>query len=348
MSFKVYVEPSGHEFTVDAGESILDAALRQGLTMPYGCRSGFCGSCKGKLVSGEVEYENGEPETLSDQDRLVGMALFCIARPSSDITIEVKEIETAAEIPVKNFNVKIARKEKFSEDVLGIWLKMPDDHRLQYLAGQYIDILLPDGRKRAFSIANAPHDDAYLQLHIRRIAGGSFTTELFENTQEKSLLRVEGPKGNFYLREDSDRPIILLATGTGFAPVKALIEHAIAEGVSRPMHLYWGGRVEADLYMQALARSWAETHDNIYYTPVLSQPAAGWMGRTGYVQQAVMEDFDDLSGFEVYACGLPRMVHEALDALAARGLDAGHYYSDAFEFASDSRAAAEATNGQER
>ena len=336
MSFRVHVEPSGHAFTAEADETILDAALRHGLAFPYGCRSGACGSCKGKLVAGEVDYGDNEPRALTDEDRLVGMSLFCLAMPAGDVTIEVKEVGEAAEIPIRTLPAKVARTKKLADDVMGLWLKLPDEERLQYLAGQYIDILLQDGRKRAFSLANPPHEDALLELHIRHIRGGEFTDWVFEELEPKAILRIEGPKGGFYLREDSDAPALLLATGTGFAPVKAIVEHAIAEGLTRPLHIYWGGRTREELYLDALARGWAQSQPNITYTPVLSRPDGAWPGRTGHVQEAVLKDFDDLNGYEVYACGLPRMVYDAREALVSRrGLDPERYYSDAFEFAKE-------------
>lgn len=337
MSCKVRVEPSGREFTVQSGETILDAALVHGVSLPYGCRNGACGACKGKVLSGEVTYGDHEPTALSEQDRAEQVAVLCQAKPRGDVTLQVTELEASQDIPVKTLPARIERLERFTDDVMGVWLKLPDTERLQYLAGQYIDILLKDGRRRAFSVANPPHDDALLELHIRHIQGGRFTDELFSSGKEKDMLRIEGPRGSFFLREDSQRPIIMLATGTGFGPVKALIEHALAEGVQRPIHLYWGARDRAGLYLDALARGWAEGHANVHYTPVLSRPAPEdrWDGRTGYVQEAVLADFEDLSDFEVYACGLPEMVHTAKAALTARGLDPQRCYSDAFEYAKD-------------
>lgn len=335
MANTVHIEPSGHTFDVEAGESILDAALRHGFTLPYGCRNGACGSCKGKVVEGDVDYGEREPIALTEEEQLAGMALFCIAQPKGPLTIEVKEIEAAAEIPVKTYSARVAHQERLAEEVMRVLLELPEGERLPYLAGQYIDILLPDGRKRAFSLANPPHADAYLELHIRRIAGGAFTEQLFEGQGPGEGLEFEGPKGRFYLNEAAEGPAIMLATGTGFAPVKAIVEHAIAEGLNRPFHIYWGGRTSADLYLDALAREWAQRYENIHYTPVLSEPEAGWDGRAGYVQDAVMADFTDLAGFEVYAAGLPAMVYAARDAFAARGMDRDCYYSDAFEYAAD-------------
>lgn len=335
MAKTVHIEPSGHAFSVEPGESILDAALRHGFTLPYGCRNGGCGSCKGKVVAGEVDYGDKEPAALTEEERLAGMALFCIGLPEGDLTIEVKEIEEAGQIPVKTVTARLARMERLAEDVMRLWLELGEGERLQYLAGQYVDIILPDGRKRTFSLANPPHADAYLELHVRRIAGGAFTERLFEEMEAGQSFQIEGPKGYFYLNEHSDKPVVLMATGTGFAPVKAIVEHAIAEGLNRPFHVYWGARTEADLYLDEVARGWATENENIRYIPVLSEAGPGWQGRTGYVQDAVMADFTDLTGYEVYAAGLPAMVYAARDALAAKGLDRECYYSDAFEWAKD-------------
>lgn len=334
MSFKVHVHPSGHTFQVEDGETVVDAAVRSGVALPYGCRGGFCGACKGKVLAGEYRYED-EPGGLEEGDAEAGLALFCQAHPTSDMTIQVDEVASEEQIPVRSFPAKVARMERLNDDVMALYLKLPEGERLQFLAGQYMDFLVEENKRRAFSIANAPHDDEYLQFHIRRIKGGRFTEKLFEQMHEKDIVRVEGPHGNFYLREDSNRAIILLATGTGFGPVKGIIEHALAEKSERPIYLYWGARTHDGLYQDALARGWAEAHDNVHYIPVLSRPEPDWTGRTGYVQDAVMADFDDLSGFEVYACGHPQMVLAARDMLTAKGLEREHCFSDAFEWAKD-------------
>ncbi len=337
MSFKVHVEPSGHEFTVESGESLLDAALRQGLAFPYGCRNGYCGACTCQVAKGRVEYGDEEPGALDEHELAAGKTLACVAKPTSDLVLEVHEISAAQEIPVKSMPAKVARMEKLNEEVMGLWLKLPEGERLQFLAGQYMDFVLKDGKHRAFSIANAPHDDEFLQFHIRFIRGGQFTQHVFGEMQEKEIVRIEGPHGNFFLREDSDRPIILLATGTGFGPVKGIIEHALTEGVTRPIYFYWGARTKAGLYLNERAEHWARHYRNVDYRPVLSQPAPEdhWEGRTGYVQDAVLADFADVTGFDVYACGHPAMVFAAKEALVARGLNPEHCYSDAFSWAKD-------------
>ncbi len=337
MTFKVLVQPSGHEFEVEEGESILDAALRHGFAFPYGCRSGLCGSCRGKLLAGEVNYPDGVPEKLSEEERAHGEAFFCKAVPSSDVTVEVREISAAKEIEVRTLPSRVARLERLNHDVMLVMLKLPSTDRLQFLAGQYVDFLLPGGKRRSFSLANAPHNDELLELHIRHIEGGRFTSEVFEKWKPKDIVRIEGPLGSFYLRDESDKPIIMLAGGTGFAPLKGMVEHSIELGSPRPIHLYWGARAREDLYMHALAEEWARSLPNFQYTPVLSEPAAEdhWTGRRGYVHEAVMADYPDLSGYEVYASGPPAMVYAGRDAFVTRGLDSEDYYSDAFEFARD-------------
>ncbi len=336
MSFSIKVLPSGHEFSANPDETILEAALRNGLAFPYGCRGGACGACIGQIVSGEIRYDD-EPMGLSEAQASIGMSLFCVAKPVTDLTIEIHEIGAVEEIPVKKLPTKVAKLEKLNDEVMALFLKLPESERLQYLAGQYVDFMMPDGRKRAFSIANAPHHDDLLEFHIRRIKGGEFTAHIFDGMKEGDIVRIEGPKGSFFLREDSEQPIILLATGTGFGPVKAIIEHMVAEQSSRAVYLYWGARNRDGLYADALVREWESRFPNIRYRPVLSQPDADWDGRKGHVQEALLADFENLSGFEVYACGHPDMVYSARDAAVARGVDPEHCYSDAFSWASDKK-----------
>ena len=338
MSFTVTVKPSNHQFTIEENETILDAALNNGLSFPYGCRSGVCGACINKVLEGEVHYGDDLPPALSKDDIAAGMGLFCHAYAKSDVVVEVKEVVTSNEIPLKNLPVRIASVEKLSHDVMKVMLKLPETERMQFLAGQYIDILMPDNKHRSFSLANAPHEDEHLELHIRHIDGGRFTDKLFNGeVGAKSILRIEGPHGGFYLREDSERPMIFIAGGTGFAPVKGIIEHAFAEGITRPMYLYWGVRTRADLYMAELAQKWADEHENVHFIPVLSEPTTecNWDGRTGYVTDAIMADFDDLSGYDLYASGAPAMVYAGRDAFVTKGMDRERYYSDAFEIAGD-------------
>jgi CDP-4-dehydro-6-deoxyglucose reductase len=331
------VRPSGHQFNVEAGESVLDAALRQGVAFPYACRGGACGACAGQVVSGAIDYGEHEPMALTEEEQAEGKALLCIAQAKSDLVVEVREVGAERDIPVRQMPAKIQRMRRLNDEVMELCLKLPEGDRLQYLAGQYVEFVMKDGRHRAFSIANAPHDDECLTFHIRRIRGGHFTDKLFSEMREKDLVRIEGPKGSFYMREESDRPILFLATGTGFGPIKAIIEHAIAEGHIVPMYLYWGARHRQDLYLHELAMQWAEEYHNIHYIPVLSRPAPEdhWSGRTGYVQEAAAADFADVEGMELYACGHPQMVFAAKALLATRGLQPEHCFSDAFSWAKE-------------
>ena len=339
MSFQITIQPSGHTFTPEADETILEAALREGYTLPYGGRKGACGSCKGKIISGTVDYGDHQDTTLTDEEKAAGLALFCCATPLSELVIECREVGASKDIQIKTMPCRVQTLSKVSDDVAVLSLKLPASERMQFLAGQYIDILLKDGKRRSFSLANAPHDDSVLQLHVRHVTGGQFSEYVFSQMQEKAILRFEGPLGTFFLREDSDKPIILLATGTGFAPIKGIIEHAFHIGIERPITLYWGARHKADIYMYELPQQWAKDHPNFKFIPVLSKPAAedNWSGRVGHVQDCVLEDCADISGVQVYACGSPAMVEEAHKRLVGAGLPDEAFYSDAFTFARDSK-----------
>ncbi|MES9936709.1 MAG: CDP-6-deoxy-delta-3,4-glucoseen reductase [Sedimenticola sp.] len=333
MSFTVNVTPSGHSFSTEEGESILDAAERQGIALPYGCRNGMCGSCAGTLEQGAVSYPGEEEGDLALQEE--NQCLTCKAVPSSDITIHIKEVESTKEIEVRTLPSKVDEMEQLAHDVMRIYLKLPENQRLQFLAGQYLDFLMPDGRRRAFSIANAPHDDERIELHIRRVPGGEFTDYVFEEMKPDNIERIQAPLGGFYLREESDRPLIFMAGGTGFAPLKGIIEHAFHIGVDRPMHLFWGVRSERDLYLAGLAAKWAEEHDNFQFTAVLSEPEEGWSGSTGWVHDAVVAEYSDMSGHDLYMSGPPPMVFAGKDAFLEAGLSEDNMYSDVFEWAQD-------------
>ncbi len=313
------------------GETILEAALREGYMLPYGCRNGACGSCKGKVVTGTVDHGKSQEAALSPAERALGMALFCQAKPQTDLQIECREIGTAKDIPVKILPCRVQALKLVAPDVMLIQLRLPSAERMQFLAGQYIDILLKDGTRRSLSMANPPHDDGLLELHLRNY-GGTFSTHVFTRMKEKDILRFEGPLGTFYLREDSNRPIVLLAGGTGFAPIKAIIEHALHQGIPRTLTLYRGVRRPVDLYLDELPLGWQREH-GLRYIPVLSDAASEdlWSGRRGLVHHAVMEDLPDLSGFDVYACGAPAMIEAARRDFCARcGLPESAFYADAF------------------
>jgi CDP-4-dehydro-6-deoxyglucose reductase len=291
MTFQTVIQPSGHTFPIEEHETILEAALKHGYPLPYSCRDGVCGTCKGKVVVGQVDCGKYQDSALNDAEKAAGMALFCCAKPLSNLTIECREVNAVKDIPVKTMPCRVQKMMQPASDVMVLWLKLPTNERLQFLAGQYIDILLKDQKPRSFSLANAPHNDEFLELHIRNIAGGAFTQYVFETLRERDILRFRGPLGTFFLREDSDKPIIFVASGTGFAPIKAIIEHALYIGVKRPMHFYWGARKLADLYMLDKARQWENS--GIKFTPVLSEalPEDAWQGRTGFVHQAVLDDY---------------------------------------------------------
>ncbi len=350
MGFQITVEPGRHTFEADADEPILEAALRHGLMVPYGCRDGICGACRSKVLSGQVDHGKIPPVGLGPAEREAGYALLCCAKAQSDIVIEARELRSSGEIQVKTLPARIEKMTLAAPDVMLLELKLPASDRLQFLAGQYIDILLKDGRRRAFSLANAPHDDARLQLHIRRVPGGRFTEHVFTAMKERDLLRINGPHGSFFLREEpanSARPILLVAGGTGFAPVKAIVEHALAEETQRPMTIYWGGHRREDLYLNALGEGWAREHAHIRYIPVLSEPenGDGWTGRTGLVHLAAMQDFPDLSAHQAYVCGAPAMVAAARrDFVGQCGLPEQEFFADAFDFSREAKAPRQSTD----
>ena len=331
---EVRLEPSGHTFTVAPGETVLAAALRQGIGLPYGCRNGACGACKGVLRSGELAYDEYQERALHASEKAAGKALTCCTHPLTDIVFEVRELSGAKDLAIRTMPARVERVERPAEDVAVLFLKLPTGERLQFLAGQYIDILLKSGKRRSFSMANPPHNDQLIELHVRKSPGGAFSSYVFEEMKERAILRFEGPLGTFYLRnDDSGKPLIFVAGGTGFAPIKAIIEHAFHHGDDRPIVLYWGARSKKDLYMPELPLRWQQEHPHFSYIPVLSDPLPedAWQGRTGLVHQAVLDDFQDLSGYQVYACGAPGMTDVARQTFVEqRGLPEDEFYCDAF------------------
>ena len=340
MSFKVTVHPSGQVFDIEAGQTILEAGLDRDLGFPYSCRDGLCGTCKAIILSGKIDYAGHIPAALTEQEKDSGVALLCQATASSDLDIQ---LELLAPLPHrKKLPCRVVKKEILSHDVVALWLKFPPSEHMDFRAGQYIDILLPDGRHRSFSIANAPSDEPLIELHIRHVEDGDFTGYCYNEMEVKTILRIEGPLGSFYLREDSNKPIIFMAGGTGFAPIKGIIEYCLAKDIPREMYLYWGAQTERDLYLHDMAQQWAKSQPRFQYVPVLSRveesrageskPDKPWQGRTGLVHQAIIDDFPDLSDFEIYAGGPPAMVYAGKDVFHDRGLPESRYYSDAFEF----------------
>jgi CDP-4-dehydro-6-deoxyglucose reductase len=338
MTFQITVQPSGHQFACEADDTVLGAAIKAGIGLPYGCKNGACGSCKGKVLEGTVSHKPHQQRALSEEEKAQGFALFCCATTSADLVIEAREVGGSSDYPVRKMPSRVASIEKVAPDVAVVSLQLPANEALAYRAGQYIEFMLRDGKRRAYSLANAPSLEAPLTLHIRHMAGGLFTDQVFGTMKERDILRFEGPLGTFFLREDSDKPIILLASGTGFAPVKALVEHLQHLQSTRPVTLYWGGRRPQDLYMHSLCEQWAASMPQLRYVPVVSDPLPEdqWSGRTGFVHAAVMQDFPDMSGHQVYACGAPIVVDSARrDFVAQCQLPAEEFYADAFTSEAD-------------
>ncbi|MSP98273.1 MAG: CDP-6-deoxy-delta-3,4-glucoseen reductase [Betaproteobacteria bacterium] len=335
----VTLSPGGQTFEVQADESVLTAALRAGIVIPYGCKNGACGSCKGKIVTGQVDYGVYQEKSLTAAERESGKALFCQAKPLTDCTLEARLVGKAGDFPVKTMPCRVQALAKMTDEVMVLQLKLPASAQLQFLAGQYLEFILKDGTRRSFSMGNAPHATELVEIHVRHVPGGQFTDHVFGKMKEKDILRFEAPLGTFFLREDSDKPIVFVASGTGFAPIKSIIEHALHAGITRSMTLYWGGRRPRDLYLHMLAEKWARENAAFFkYVPVISEATAedNWQGRSGFVHRAVMEDFPDLSGHQVYACGVPIMVDSARNDFVARcKLPEEEFYADSFTTAAD-------------
>ena len=342
MTFSVAVHPSGHQFEVGDDETVLAAAMRSGIGLAYGCRNGACGTCKGRVVEGRVRHDPHQASALSADEEARGFALFCSAHPESDLIIEAREVRGIGDIPIKKLPARVTGLSRVAPDVTVLRLQLPASERLQYLPGQYIEIIMKDGRRRSYSMAGAPESADQLELHIRHTPGGAFSDHVFgaaaTQMKERDILRFEGPFGAFFLRDDSEKPIVLVASGTGFAPIKAIIEHAVLKSIDLPITLYWGGRRPHDLYQDEIARAWEGALPSFRYVPVVSDGLAedAWDGRTGFVHRAVMEDFADLSAHQVYACGAPVMVDAARrDFIGACRLPEDEFYSDAFTTEAD-------------
>jgi CDP-4-dehydro-6-deoxyglucose reductase len=335
MTFTVTVQPSGVTFQVERDEAILAAAIRQGVGLPYGCKDGACGSCKCQRVEGRVIHGAHQSKALSAEEEDAGFVLTCCAAPQTDIVLQARVV-ASGDTPVRKMPTRVISINKVAPDVAVLRMQLPANDGLRYRAGQYVEFILRDGSRRSYSMANGPEatgEPPSIELHIRHMPGGKFTDHVFGAMKEKDILRMEGPFGSFFLREDNDKPIVLLASGTGFAPLKAIIEHLQAKGITRPAVLYWGCRSKADLYMDDWVQQALKTTPNLRYVPVLSEPKVddGWTGRTGLVHDAVMADLPSLAGHQVYACGAPIMVESAQRDFVARcGLPADEFYADAF------------------
>ena len=341
MSFTIQLQPANRSFEVRRDEPILAAAIRQGIGLPYGCRDGACGSCKSRLLEGRVIHGAHQLRALSVAEEDAGWILPCCAAAQTDCVIEARSVPGAGEFPVLKMPARVLSLQRAAPDVMIMKLQLPANQNLQYRAGQFIEIILRDGARRSYSMANAAHQlgsPPALELHLRHLPGGRFTDHVFGAMKEKEILRIEGPFGSFFLREEATQPIVLLAAGTGFAPVKALIEHMTLKAIDRPTVLYWGGRRPQDLYLNGWCEEAAAQMPHLRYVPVVSDalPEDAWTGRTGFVHRAVMQDLPDLSGHQVYACGAPVMVDAARrDFVQHCGLPEDEFYADAFTSEAD-------------
>ncbi len=341
--FHITIQPSGRTFSASADESILAAGIRAGIGMPYGCKDGACGSCKCKKISGDVTHGPHQTKALSAEDEANGFVLTCCGVAHSDVVLESRQVTQEGAFPIKKMPTRVSLMEKKSDDVMRLLLQLPANDKFVYHAGQYVEFLLRDGARRSYSMANAPHTQGEglgLELHIRHMPGGKFTDQVFGTLKEKDILRIEGPYGSFYLREDSAKPLVLLASGTGFAPLKAILEHMQFKGITRPATLYWGGRRPSDLYMDDWVKARLADMPNLRYVPVVSNalPEDGWIGRTGFVHQAVLQDLPDLSAYQVYACGAPIVVESARVDYVKAGLPEEEFFADSFTSEADKAA----------
>jgi len=337
-SFEVTIAGNGKTFRVREGENILVAALRQGVMLPYSCKNGTCGSCKGQLKSGEVHYPFHPPLALEKADFANDFALLCQAEPVTDLVIQVREIEAVRDIQIRMLPARVLEKTLLAENVVRLQLKLPTGQRLQFLAGQYVDVLLSEGKRRAFSIASCPSLENEIELHIRHVEGGDFTGYVFNELKERDILRLEGPQGNFFVRNDRlERPMIMMGGGTGFAPLKSMIENLIEQDDRRPIHLYWGARNPSELYLDGLPAQWARDHDHIHYRKAIQEPDGDEAGTCfrGFVHEAVIADHADLSGFDVYMSGPPAMIEVAKRQFIEHGVPEDRLFYDSFEFGLD-------------
>ncbi len=334
---KVTFHPGHKAVTARFGETLLDAGLRQDVNLPYECRNGGCGVCKCSVLQGKVDPGMYQPNALSAQELAEGKVLMCCATPLDDVEIEYEA--GAATEAIQEYGARVVKMETLTYDVMRVLLKLPEGQQIPFKAGQYVNIILEDGQRRAFSFANPPHEAEFVELQIRLMPGGRFTTHVFGKMREGDEIRFEGPIGDFSLRE-SDRPIVFVAGATGFAPVKSMVEDAFKRGIKRQIHLYWGVKQLKDLYLPELPQSWAREHTNFHFIPVLSEPAPedAWSGRSGLVHEAILQDFPELRGYEIYACGSVRMVEAIFPFLKNHGAEDGMCFSDAFTISARSMA----------
>ena len=341
---RISLSKSNISFSVAPDQSLLDAALSASLNLPHSCKGGNCGSCRARLLQGEIYYPNGPPLGLSDAEVADGFMLLCQARARSDLSIETYEITTPDQTLIKRLPARIERAVPLSHDVMGLSLRLPAAEAFRFEAGQSIDIILPGGRRRSFSIASPPHDAILLELHVRRVVGGKFSAPLFDADTQSALLTIEGPLGQFVYRPGI-APMLLVGGGTGLAPLLSILRHVVENGIGRDITVYWGVRSERDLYAQAVledlagraaaARPAQGRAAPLRYVPVLSEPSPEWRGSRGFVHEAVLEDIDDLEKYDVYAAGPPAMIAAVRREFGQRGVAANRLFFDSFDYAPD-------------
>jgi NAD(P)H-flavin reductase/ferredoxin len=332
MGFEIQIAGTGYRFTCEPNEALLDAAQRAGLELPYSCKKGICGNCRGRLSQGNVEMR-GATQGLTESERAAGFVLYCRAHPLTNVVLDPVEVKRAQPGMRKTISARVLSLMKATDDVTVMQLRFPAGVRAKFRAGQYLHVLFGDGERRSFSLANAPGTNDGALLHIRHVEHGRFTGKVLPYLAVGEQLTVELPFGDFYLREDSDKPIVFLAGGTGFAPIQSIIEHVLAKNIARPMSLYWGSREESGLYARDRVAKWQQRRPDLRFVPVLSDPApqGAWLGRTGFVHEAVMEDYPSLAHVQVYACGAPAMTRAARDDFTVRRqLPEAQFFSDAF------------------
>lgn len=329
---QITVSPSQTQFAAEDSETILSAAIRQGINLPHSCQSGVCGSCAATVVSGDVvqsaEYDD---YVLTEEEIAAGTVLLCCTQARGDVAIEMPSYAGCKALTVRTLPARIADIETRG-DMAVLTIALPKAPPFVFHSGQYMEILLKDG-SRSYSIANAPHESGSLEFHIRLREGGLFSPQLFDGRLKKgSIIRVRGPLGSFYLNEDgAHKPLLLLATGTGFAPIKSILQYLAHTQPDRRVHVYHGARTAAGLYDEAALQQLLAQLPNARYTPVLSNPDEGWAGTTGRITEHILKDYKDLSDYEVYACGSTGMVLDCKTALTTQAkLPTNAYFSDAF------------------
>ena len=320
----------GPSFDCADGENLVAAAERAGWVLPASCRAGVCGSCEGVVCAGDfvLPGRNDDGAVLAAPAAAVKL---CRARPRSDMRIAPREVRPVAAASLKPIAAKVMRVDKPAAEVAVLKLRFPAGQRAKFRAGQYLKVLLDDGQERCFSMANPPHSNDGVELHVRYLPGGRFAEAVFHALKPGDVVTLRLPLGDFWLRE-TDKPIVFIAGGTGFAPVQSMVEDILRRKIERPVYVYVGGRTPELLYRDALARQWVAKRPGLAYVPVVSSPLPGdgWSGRTGRVHEAAIEDLVSLAGHEVYACGAPAMVAAARDAFVRHGLAPSDFFCDAF------------------